>query len=148
MQKSCSMCGGNKAVQVGSTLQKCPVCDGTGQEIQPGLFFVYTIDIVLTALLALNNQAVQILDRPFKWIWAVAQSTGTFTSQVVDGNTKRPFSNVQLHSANAWGTAQNPFPLVQPYVFGQRGQIQVNITDLSNAGNTVHLAFIGVELDG
>ncbi|MCU1284479.1 MAG: hypothetical protein JWO13_829 [Acidobacteriales bacterium] len=147
MQQSCSMCGGNKAVQVGSSLQKCPVCEGTGKEIQPGLYYCYGIDIVLTALQALSNQSVQILDKPFKWMWAVAQSTGTFTSQVVDGNAKRPFSNQQIHSANAWGTAQNPFPLVQPYVFGVRGQIQVNITDLSNANNTVRLTFIGVELD-
>lgn len=116
--------------------------------METGLQFTYAIDpIVLLANGRVTGQ-VQILDNPFKALFLVATSTGRFTALIKDGSSKRPFSNVEVIDTLQWGTAQNPMPLLQPYVFSQRGQIQVDVTDISAAGNTIRLAFIGVELVG
>lgn len=147
-KKPCSTCGGQGTLQVGNTVQKCPMCEGSGEDFQPGLFFIYEAGpIVLTALQAITNYSVQILDRPFKWMMLAGVSTGYFTILIKDSSNKRPFSNQQIHSSNIMGTGTNPFPLLTPFVFAQRGSILLDITDLSNAGNTIRLGFIGVELD-
>ena len=111
-----------------------------------GLEFAYGIDITLLANQGLNNQSTQILDRPFRWRWAIAASTGDFTIQIFDGKSKRPFSNQQILGRNLFGTAQNPFPILTPWIFTQGGTILVNVTDISGAGNTIHLTFRGEEL--
>jgi hypothetical protein len=45
------------------------------------------------------------------------------------------------------GTSTNPFPLLTPFVFEQKGQILADITDISGNANTIRIAFHGVELD-
>jgi len=74
-------------------------------------------------------------------------STGAFTVLIKDSRNKRPFSNQQVHSSNIMGTAQNPFPLLTPFVFERRGSILADFTDISGNPNTIRLNFIGVELD-
>lgn len=113
---------------------------------QTGLQFTYALDPVVLGAGGVGVAQVQILDNDFKALFLVATSTGRFLSQIVDGASKRQWSNAQVIDTLMWGTAQNPMPLLQPYVFGRRGQIQVNLTDISGAGNTVRLAFIGVEI--
>ena len=147
-KRPCTTCGGQGTLQIGNLMQRCPMCEGSGEEFQPGLFFEYEMGpIVLTALEAITNYSVQILDRPFKWMMLTGVSTGAFTILIKDSRNKRPFSNQQIHSSNIVGTSTNPFPLLTPFVFEQRGSILADITDLSNAGNTIRLGFIGVELD-
>ena len=147
-RKPCSTCGGHGHLQIGAQHQRCPMCDGSGEDFDPGIFFEYEMGpLVLTALQAVTNYSVQILDRSFKWMMLTGVSTGAFTILLKDSRNKRPFSNQQIHSQNIVGTSVNPFPLLTPFVFERRGSILADITDLSNAGNTIRLGFIGVELD-
>lgn len=124
------------------------MCGGSGEEFDPGLEFMYELGpTVLGALGVANSLSVQILDHSFKWQFAVANSTGAFTVLIRDALNKRPFMNQQVHNANWFGTAQNPMPLLTPFIFRKRGSILVDLTDLSGAGNTVRIGFIGVELN-
>lgn len=144
---ACKACGSRGLVGLGNgQTVACPVCAGTGQD--PGLFFVYAVETA--GALAGNGAvtlAIQVLDHSFRVWYLVATSTGAFTALISDLGGKRPFSNIAVHSANLFGTAQNPFPLVVPYVFQKRGQIAVALTDLSGAGNTIRLAFVGAEVN-
>lgn len=143
-------------MQNGTTggLQKCPMCEGSGEKFQPGLMFVYEMGPVtsganpyLPANAAVSNFSVQILDRSFKWMFLTCVSTGPFTILIKDSRNKRPFSNQQIHSNNIMGTSTNPFPLLTPFVFERRGSILADITDISGANNTIRIGFHGVELD-
>lgn len=148
MAAACSTCQGKgMIVSPSGIFQRCPMCDGSGQQYDPGLFFTYELGpFILAGNAALNGQSVQILDRAFKWIMAAAVSTGAFTAFIRDGINKRQFTNQPIHSSNIFGTAQNPFPLLTPFTFQKRGSILVDLVDLSGAGNTIRMAFIGVEL--
>ena len=79
-------------------------------------------------------------------MFATANFTGAFATLLSDGSTQRQFSNQAVHVNNLFGTAQNPFPLLTPYVFKRKGQILASTQDLSGAPNNVRLAFAGVEL--
>ncbi len=149
MSQPCKFCQGKGVVQYNPSMAPvaCPVCGGTGVAEDPGLFFVYELTIALNANQLLNpGPSLNILNNDFKWMFAMAVGTGAFAVQLSDGSTQRQFSNQLVHVNNLFGTAQNPFPLLTPYVFKKKGQIQASIQDLSGAGNSVRLAFAGVEL--
>ena len=149
-KKPCSTCGGQGTIQPGpgAPVQKCPMCEGSGEDFQPGLFFVYEMGpVVLAGNAAVSNYSVQILDRPFKLMMLTCVSTGYFTILLKDSRNKRPFSNQPIHSANLMGTSTNPFPLLTPYLFDQKGSMLADITDISGNANTIRIALIGVELD-
>lgn len=151
-KKQCEFCAKSGhpgyVVSPGGIWQRCPACDGTGVTPPEHLVFTYEIDTVLNANAANVAATAQVNDNDFKWLFAVAVSTGAFTAQVMDGSTKRQFSNLALHQNAAWGTASQPFPLLAPFTFKRRGAIQVALADLSGAQNTVRLSFHGVELIG
>jgi hypothetical protein len=125
------------------------MCEGSGEDFQPGLFFAYEMGPVVLAAggASVSNYPVAILDRSFKWMMLTAVSTGAFTILIKDSRNKRPFSNQAIHSSNIMGTSTNPFPLLTPFVFEQKGQILADITDISGNANTIRIAFHGVELD-
>ena len=130
----------------GTRCRLAPSAAASGKAYIPGLFYTYGIQIVLTANQQ-QQQTINILNAPFKWIFATAVSTGAFTVQLADAKNLRGSSlTPQLHNALVFGTAQNPFPVLNPWTFDQNGAIQINITDLSGAGNTVWLGFIGVQI--
>ena len=135
----------NGMVLVGGVAQVCPMCDGSSKAYVPGLFYTYSILITLTSGQT-QNQAINILNAPFKWIFSTSVQTGPFTIQLSDAKNQRQFFNQPLHNSLVFGTAQNPFPILNPWTFDQNGSIQINITDLSSAPNSVWLAFIGVQL--
>ena len=144
----CPTCQGHGAINTQNGVQKCPMCEGSGQAFDPGLFFVYEMGpLALTANQVTTNNSVQILDRSFRLMMMTAISTGPFAIQILDSRNKRPFSNQLVHSSNLFGTGQNPFPLLTPFVFERRGSILANITDLSGANNSIRIDFIGVELN-
>ena len=90
---------------------------------------------------------ISILNAPFKWIFATSTQTGPFTVQIAGRQeSARSFSTMPLHYSLVFGTAQNPFPVLNPWTFDQNGAIQINLTDLSGAANTIWLGFIGVQL--
>lgn len=144
---ACPTCGGHGVVNGPTGTQRCPMCEGSGEKFDPGLFFTYEMGPVVIPLNGqINTFSVQILDRSFRWMLLAGVSTGAFTVQIKDSRNKRPFSNQQVHSANIMGSAQNPLPLLTPFTFEKRGSIMADFTDLSGAQNTVRLNFIGVEL--
>jgi hypothetical protein len=145
---TCPQCGGSGTVNTGNGASLCPVCDGSGKQYIPGIFFVYGTQIQLAANQALTNLPINILDAPFKTILLTQSSTGSFTVLFRDGKNKRPFMNTQLHRDLVFGTAQNPFPVLVPYVFEWRSNILIDITDVSGAPNTVWLGFCGTEQTG
>lgn len=146
-QQPCPTCGGQGVVNGSAGTQRCPMCEGSGEQFDPGLFFVYEMGpVVVGALGQVNSFSVQILDRSFRWMLLAGVSTGVYTVQIKDSRNKRPFSQQQVHNQNIVGTAQNPLPLLTPFTFEKRGSILADFTDLSNAQNTIRLSFIGVEL--
>src|SRR4030081_959084 len=126
----CPTCQGHGAINSPVGVQKCPLCEGSGEKFNPGLFFTYEMGpLVLAGNAQSNNFSLQILDRRFKWMLLAGISTGPFTVLIKDSRNKRPFSNQQIHSSNIMGTAQNPFPLLTPFTFERRGAILADFTD-------------------
>jgi len=145
--KVCSYCKGQKAVSApGGGVQRCPVCDGTGQSYDPGLQYTYRMAPVTIAGNAQTTQIITVVNWDFRWQELTGEFTGAFTFLITDLGTNRQFSNVAVHSSEMLGTGQNPFPLLVPYTFATKSAIQIQITDVSGAGNTIGLAFIGANL--
>jgi hypothetical protein len=131
--KTCSACNGSGMVygKDGQTPALCPLCDGSGAEFNPGREFTYELGpLAVNGQATLQAQSVQVLNRPFRWMMAVAVSTFPFTAQISDSRDQRPFSNQPVHSSNLWGTAQNPMPLLTPFRFNKNSNILGTVTDL------------------
>lgn len=117
--------------------QLCPMCEGTGSEYDPGREFTYELaPLVLNGGATLTAQSVQVLSRSFRWMMALATSTFPFLTQVSDSRDQRPFSNQPVHSANLWGTAINPMPVLTPFVFAKQSNILATVTDLGGGSGT------------
>jgi len=155
MDKVCSVCGGAKIIGQPPAAQACPLCGGTGKEWDPGEVEWLTGQFIIGAGNGvLNGQTISMPDnRPFRWIFAMAVSTGAFTVQITDASTQKKFvafgtggagGTGQIHRDLIFGTAQNPFPLPTPFVF--KKQILLDFTDISAAANTINVAFGGVLL--
>lgn len=134
----------------------CPMCDGTGKQFDPGREFTYEMGpFTLNASAAaspttpnyfvgaasassiLNGVTCQVANYPFRWMFALAQSTFPFAVQLKDagsgsGRTFVPQS-VQVHSRNLFGTSERPMPLPTPYVFQANQNITGDFTDLGGA---------------
>lgn len=138
--KPCSTCHGSGMIHNGKSgvTEVCPMCDGTGQEYNPGREFTYELGpIPLNGQATTQASSVQVLNRPFRWMMALAVSTFPFTSQISDSRDQRPFSNQPVHSSNLWGTAQNPMPLLTPFRFNKNSNILATLTDLGGGFGTV-----------
>ena len=152
-KQPCPACNGNKIVAVGNQAQVCPMCGGSGAMPVPGLKFLYAAMFTLTAL-ASATANISILNADFRWVFAVAKSTGDFLVQIQDAKANRTFFNVtpatsQLQgvpNSMVFGTAELPGLIQPPYLFHQNGGIQVSVTDLSNANNVIWVGFDGQEL--
>ncbi len=130
--------------------QVCPNCNGTGAIQLPPIrvpFDLVLPNAVLTALQAgvISNQQID-QDSDFEWVWTVANSTGTFSVLLTDTSTGRLLSNANVNGENFAGTAQLPFPLVEPYIWARSSLVKASFTDRSNAGNTVQLVLRGYKL--
>lgn len=152
--KQCSACQGGGIVSIAGQTSVCPMCDGSGKSYIPGLFYAYTPSITLGAL-GTGTLTVSILNAPFKWVFATKQNTGAFTIGIADAKNSRQFffsttsggvPGNQINADLVFGDAKNPFPVLNPYTFPQNGAIQIALTDLSNASNTIWLGFVGLEL--
>jgi hypothetical protein len=134
------------------------MCGGSGFWSPPGLFFMYGIDFSLTALQTQQGN-ITILDKDFRWMYAIAKSTSTFQFQMFDSaRSTRPFQSVTvaastqqtsqgIQNVNFWGTAQNPFPIPIPYDFPVRDNVKIVVTDTSNANNTINITLVGGEIE-
>lgn len=97
---------------------------------------------------AANIQVLQIQqDADFEWIFTVGTSTspsGDINMQ--DGATGRALMSAPVNFANFFGTAQLPFPLVEPYIIARSTAVNFTFRDASGAQNTVQLVLRGYKL--
>jgi hypothetical protein len=140
----------------GAEYQMCPICNGSGVALDPGLTFTYGIDFNAIAANGTAASSILVSDHTFRWIFLTGKSTGTFTFTVADGKNKRPFQTIVtsaggvgtgVQNVNMVGTGQNPFPIPVPYEFAPKDNILISVTDTSGAPNTINLNLIGVEVE-
>ena len=132
------------------------MCDGTGRQYDPGREFSYEMGpFTLNAAAAanpsvpnysvglasatsiLNGVSCMVANNPFRWMFAIKESTFPFQVQLKDGasGSGRSFvpQSIQVHGDSLFGTAQRPMPLPTPYVFNPNQQITGDFTDLGGA---------------
>lgn len=111
------------------------------------MFFKYAMPPTQVAGNAVLNTAIVInADADFQAIWLIANSTGAFNCIFSDGSTGRQFMSTAVRNTNLFGTAQNPFPMLPPYVFKRQGSIILQLTDVSGAPNTIQVVFSGKKI--
>lgn len=154
MTQACPMCDGAKFLGGGNELmQPCPLCDATGVDPGVEVFRVYIFDISLTALQRLDNQRVVIDGTAAFRLKALAGTqTGTYRIRFRHASGEYMSSggtggtNDLVNNGNMIGTAQFPFPVIPQTLYGPNGHILIDIADLSNANNTIQIAFIGANV--
>jgi hypothetical protein len=130
---------------------QCPICGGTGTQPQKVLRVPYDYVFPQTVIALANGQGNMVLqimfDSDFEWIFTVGSSTGAFTITVNDSSTGRNLSNSPVLSSLYMGTAQLPFPFVEPYLLARSTTITAAVQDASGApNNTINLVFKGFKL--
>lgn len=150
-QKTCKSCAGRGLVtNAARQAQTCPNCSGSGVQAQKvyRVFYDYTFPTVaLTASQSGVGAVLQIqFDSDFEWIWLVSTQTGAYSVQLQDGSTGRMLSNAPINNANFAGTAQLPFPLVEPYLLARSTSLNATFNDLSGSNNSVQLTLRGYKL--
>lgn len=149
LKHQCPACNGRRMVSdKRGGMQVCPLCDGSGAVTpQPiRVPFDYVIDQVLTASQTISSALQFDRDAPFEWIWLVATQTGNFNSRFQDGATGRNLDSAAVNNANRFGTAQLPFPLVEPYIWAPGASLNWTLTDTSVAPNTIQIVLRGYKL--
>lgn len=152
---NCPNCAGTGSMQTAFGVGACPQCSGSGTSDGIELLCGYELQITLTGSQTLTIP-LNIQSFPFKWIKAVAESTGSFEFNCVHNQPSYQFFNVQANIAgggtglvqdvNFWGTAQQPNVLLQPYIFPYNTTISFTVHDLSTTNNVVRLFLEGVQL--
>jgi hypothetical protein len=106
---------------------------------------LYVFQLALTALQTLRNQKVPIdVDSDFMLTGIHGTSTGSFTlnMRLPSG---RMLSNNQLQNTNLIGTANQPTAIGPAPVYIAAGTgPALDLTDTSNAGNTLEICFSGI----
>lgn len=107
----------------------------------------YVYDVTLTALQNLTDQVVAIQnDADFVWRATILASyTGSFQFRISDSQGYYLSNGYLLWSNLLAGTVPVPFPTFPELLFPSGGRIGIDITDLSNAGNTIQMVFRGVK---
>ena len=106
--------------------------------------FNYVYNNTLTANQVLNNEVVSIFtEADFAWRGLIFSATGLFSVQFQDGQGYY-LSAGQMFSTNLTNTPGDPWPVFPEVLYPAGGRIYLNITDLSNSGNTIQLLFVGV----
>lgn len=151
---NCPTCAGNGFVSTSYGLAAtCPNCKGSGSSDGAELECGYELQVTLTASQTLTVP-LNIQSFPFKWIRATAYSTGAFEFNCIHNQPSYQFFNVQANStstglvrdANFWGTGQQSYFLLQPYILPYNTTISFTVHDLSGADNLVRLFLGGVQL--
>jgi hypothetical protein len=150
-QTTCKCCAGRRIVPnpLQRNMQACPICGGSGTQPQQVLRVPYDYVFPQTVLAAnaQGNMVLQIMfDSDFEWIFTVGSSTGAFIITVNDSSTGRNLSNAPVLSSLYMGTAQLPFPFVEPYLLARSTTVTAAVQDVSAAGNTINLVFKGFKL--
>lgn len=151
----CPACKGQGMIPSpdGRQWQICPMCDGAGSD--PGIEreFTYLFQIQLTALQVLLNQRIVINgDAPFRVKFRTRTSSGGFRIRIYDSvgqyysSSGEGGTNDRVRDACVFGDGSLPFPVVPRILIPAGGFIGFDLEDVSNANNTVHLAFVGAKV--
>jgi hypothetical protein len=166
MAQACSTCRGAGLLHLGGgTATKCPMCEGSGKQFDPGRKFSYLMGPItlngsgaasaansLTA--QLKGVATQVVNWPFRWMFSLAQSSFPFLVQIQDAGAggNRPFSNQQVLSTLVFGDGTHPYPLPTPFTFPMNQNIVADFTDLyggvGTAGVTTGSAIVTYDTGG
>ncbi|HWE00679.1 MAG TPA: hypothetical protein VG345_16625 [Bryobacteraceae bacterium] len=101
-----------------------------------------------------NTGNIQILtDADFEWVFFLsAQTSNLLAATIIDTSTGRiltPTGNPNVGAIPITlltGTAQLPFPLLEPYIVARSGTINFVLTDSSAAQNTCTIVLAGFSL--
>lgn len=152
LQNPCPRCGGKGDIPTpnGSMYQQCPTCGGSGKDPGVEIPFQYVFDIVLTSGQTVNSVGVTTLgEADFVWKMTSGTQTGAYRIRFGFGgggymsSGGQGATNDKVNNANIIGTAQFPMPIFPYVVVPKSGKILFDLEDLSIAGNTIQIAFIG-----
>lgn len=109
--------------------------------------FTYPYDVVLTALQTLTDQSLAIQnDADFAWCAVIVSAyTGAFSIRFSDTSGYYLSSGLINYNAFLDGGNPIPYPIFPEVIIPAGGRIGIDITDLSNASNTVEVLFRGVK---
>jgi hypothetical protein len=108
--------------------------------------FKVPFDVVLTANQDNPNLARDVpTDADFIWRATIAvDQTGEYSYQFADSQGYQ-FSNGLIHRVNLSSSAVAPSVNGKEIVIPAGGQIGIHLRDLSGAGNTIQILFLGVK---
>lgn len=155
----CTTCKTTGMIHNGRGAQLCPMCEGAGQlQLTPARIPIwYILGPTVIGANATVNATLQIqTTADFEWIFTMSTQTSNLLSlTVIDGSVGRlitqPQAGVNTNQGCCpitlfAGTAQLPFPLVEPYIIARSSSLTFNLTDQSGASNTLTLALFGYQL--
>jgi hypothetical protein len=153
--RTCQACGGKGVISIGGRAQTCPICEGAGM-VQPTPARVprwYSVQIVVP-LNASQSGSIQILtDADFEWVFTMSSQTSNLLAvTAVDQSTGRILTPTNNQNQGAFpitlfaGTAQLPFPLLEPYILARSATMTFTLTDTSGAQNTCTIVLHGFSL--
>ena len=109
-------------------------------------------DYVINAVVPLNSLGFPVSlqiqqDADFEIVFLAGTRTSPLADvQMSDGATGRNFSSGPVNVDNFFGTAQLPFPLVEPYIIARSSSVNFTFRDTSGAQNTIQLVLRGYKL--
>jgi hypothetical protein len=94
------------------------------------------------------NVSLQIQqDADFEWVFTVGTRTSPLADvDIKDGATGRSLNSAPVNVDNFFGTAQLPFPLVEPYIIARSTAINFVFRESSGVQNTIQLVLRGYKL--
>lgn len=148
----CPTCKGQATVKTpdGRLWQRCPTCDGTGNDPGVERFFEYKYLVTLTSNQLLSNQRIVISgDADFRIKLLMRRKTGDFRIRLYDSaghyysSSGEGGTNDRVPDVCLFGDGQLPF-LVVPFIDTPAGGfIAFDLEDLSGSSNTLELVFGG-----
>jgi hypothetical protein len=109
-------------------------------------------DYVVNAIVPANSPGFAVSlqiqqDADFEIVFLAGTRTSPLADvQMQDGATGRNFSNLPVNVDNFFGSAQLPFPLVEPYVLTKSTSVNFSFRDTSGFQNTIQLVLKGYKL--
>ena len=163
----CPGCQGNRMVESSKNgiVQTCPLCSGSGRReprvnrLPKTYVFGNASQIVLAVsagagVAGASSTPSLTIDGQYEFelVFLVASSNpggtaGAWQDQIADSVPRNwQQAGVFIQSANRWGTAQRPFPVVAQVIFGVREVLTGVFQDMSGAANTIQPCFVGYDL--
>ena len=109
-------------------------------------------DYVVNAIVPGNSTGFAVSlqiqqDADFELVFLAGTRTSPLADVAMsDGATGRSFSNAPVNVDNFFGTAQLPFPLVEPYIVARATSVNFSFRDTSGVTNTIQLVLKGYKL--